>query len=236
MSLTRRLFLNRIGVTTAAATAVALPPAACTIMSEDPELVGLGKKMDEAEARYLALDDNWKDARARAVAAMPAVPSGLFVRADERPMHRSTELECLRDFDGNALFNGPSSDMKLSRTSLINRVGAFDALPDDHWAKNSELHQRARELLALDEKYEDERERARDRSGFNDADNARYKAERAILDIAALILAIDPRTSRGLLTQAKAMTAAAGLSRSDASAMAKRFALNAERILSDAAV
>jgi hypothetical protein len=234
MPMNRRLFLNRIGITTVAAAAVALPPAACTVM-EDGELVEFGRQMDDAEIRYLAADDAWHAARARAVAMMPAVPAAVLVKAEERPMHPGMSLECLRDIDGKPMFYGPASDMKLSRQTLMQRVAAFDDLPDDHWAKNNEPHDRARKLLALDEGYDAACDGAREDSGYNAADDARRNAVRDILEVAARVVAMEPRTARGLLIQAKAVTAAAGLDHGGAFVMGKQFALNAERILGQVA-
>jgi hypothetical protein len=234
MSLSRRLFLNRIGLTTVAAAAVALPPAACTVMQEDGELVEVGKQMDAAEAAYLAADDAWHAARDRAVAMMPAVPAAVLVKAEERLMHPGMSLECLRDIDGKPMFYGPASDMKLSRQTLMQRVAAFDDLPDDHWAKNNEPHDRARKLLALDEGYDAACDGAREDSGYNAADDTRRNAVRDILQVAAHMFAMEPRTARGLLIQAKAVTAAAGLDHGGAFVMGKQFALNAERILGQA--
>jgi hypothetical protein len=233
----RRAFLSRIGITTAAAAAVVIPPAACTVMQNEPELIGMAREMEEAEQRFVIADDAWKAARERAIAAMPAIPATLFVKSEERPMHRLTDLECLRDFDGKPNFKGPSSDMRLSRTSLINRVDGFDALPDGHWARGSELHKRAADLLALDERHAADCERVRRESGYEDADECRDQAMRHIAQVAMAIFAFEPRTVRGLLIQSKALTSVVGLptrSRVDAGELGSQLALAAERILGKA--
>jgi hypothetical protein len=234
MSVSRRLFLSRIGITTAAAAAIALPPAACTVIQEEPELIGMARELEEAERRFVLADDNWKAARERAIAAMPAIPPALFVKAEERPMHRLMDLECPRDFDGKPDFKGPSSDMRLSRSSLVGRVDQFDALPDGHWAKGSELHKRAADLLALDERHAADCERIRRESGYEDADECRDHAMRHIAQVAMGIFAIEPQTTQGLLIQSKALTSVAGLpnrNKADASELGRHLALNAERIL-----
>jgi hypothetical protein len=55
MSLTRRHILNRAYIVTAAAAAVTLP-AACTLVSEDDELIRLGAEFDRLHAQYLPLN------------------------------------------------------------------------------------------------------------------------------------------------------------------------------------
>jgi hypothetical protein len=49
MSISRRIFLNRIGVVSAAAAVVTIPPA-CTVVSDDAELVELGAEFDRVYA------------------------------------------------------------------------------------------------------------------------------------------------------------------------------------------
>lgn len=237
MSVSRRLFLSRIGITTAAAATVTIPPAACPVMQEEPELVGMARELEEAEQRFVIVDDRWKVARERAIATMPAIPPALFVKAEERPMHRLMDLECLRDFDGKPDFQGPASDMRLSRSSLFDRVNQFDTLPDGHWAKGSELHKRAADLLALDERHAADCERIRRESGYEAADECRDQAMRHIAQVAMGIFAFEPQTVRGLLIQSKALTSVTNLpnrNRADAGELGRHLALNAERILGQA--
>ncbi|AMJ61993.1 hypothetical protein [Bosea sp. PAMC 26642] len=200
MSLTRRLFLNRIGATTAAAAAVTLPPAACTVIPDDAQLVALGKKMERAEASFVEADDAYRSALARAQQMAPEVPKGLIV--DSRYQYQGhTERE--RGIDHEVM---QDCRWLLTERHLMDEAEIYAGLVGKVARRNEEA---TRKLLADRAAYVAGMDAARQASGYTDACTVRHWIMREVEDAAKAIFAIEASSPAGLLIQARAFTTAA---------------------------
>lgn len=213
MSLSRRLFLNRIGITTVAAAAVALPPAACTVMQDDDaELVHVGKQMDAAEAAYLAADDAYRAARSRCEAAMPGPPSLLVVGAADAQRYPLNALERMRDVDDFRVKFEHGQPLTLSRWWLEDEATAYDALPETDAERAGRRHCALVNAMDVHDRWEMAREQTRLETGFTQALEARDSARRAVDGLAKAAFAQEAKTPRGLQIQARAFVTAFNLS------------------------
>jgi hypothetical protein len=231
-SLSRRLFLGRLGATSAATLTASTAIAAAPMPADNAELARIGQEMAAAETRYLRADDAYKAAFAKAEQMMPPPPASIIATGRET---RSAHVEPLRLVDDN-FPNWREAEVFVVAARRIEEVAeAYDDLPIGDPRRRGGPARRAWKARAEHEVWMAARERVREESGFDAASTEKWRAREAISKLAEAAFEHEAQTPADLLVLARAFNTMALMDQSrnwSTALLGPKLALAAERVLS----
>ena len=196
----RRGFLGRTVAALAAAgsanvgaVAATRPPA--PVITERPELIDAGRRLDALHSEWQAAQSLRVEARTVAESLVPPLPDELIHYG---PPTLGIERQC--DVEGRPKYDEPS---------IVDSIGLQTAIDDGrvYAPKRSKYGKHMRHLIEVAKKYEAERSAAVERSGLNDQLERVYAAAIGLQEIAREVAEIEPLTMAGAAIQARALCA-----------------------------
>lgn len=196
----RRGFLGRTVAALAAAgaanvTAIAGTRAAVATVTEHPELLDAGRRLDALAAEWQTAQALRLEARAVAESLVPTVPDEIIQHGPPIP---GTERQC--DVEGHPLNDRPYIYDSVALQSAIDDGSIYAP-------KRSKFGKKMRAVVEIAKKYETERLAAIDRSGLNDHLERVHITAMRLQEIAREVAEIEPLTMAGAAVQARALCA-----------------------------
>jgi hypothetical protein len=201
LTIGRRGFLGRTVAALAAAgtanvTAIAATRPPSAVVTERPELMEAGRRLDVLQAEWQTANALRLQARARAESLMPPVPEELL--QDSYDWRFWTDRQC--DVEGVPMNDRP-------RIIDASRLGAALESGDIVAAPRTKVGKQIRSLIKAAKKYQAETAAVVEQSGIREHTERVYLASMALQDLAWEVAKIEPLTLVGASIQARVLCA-----------------------------
>lgn len=200
LAIGRRGFLGRTVAALAAAGAANVTAIAATrppppVITERPELIDAGQRLDTLEAEWRAAQALRVEARGVAESLVPPVPDEIIHYG---PPTLGVERQC--DVEGRPRHDKPS---------IVDSIGLQTAIDDGriYAPKRTKYGKKMRHLIEVARKYETDRAAAIERTGLNDHLERVFRAATGLQETAREVAEIEPLTMAGVAIQARALCA-----------------------------